>query len=219
MWLKSDDRKWLNSKRPLTLWDERLSSWRWIDPDAKMHMSIPEDLYWGSFRSYKDTEYGTENDLPLCGSNGFPNPSKAAPFASILDHKIFFATNGAKDIDGLFKILFARNGGYWFNPEYRVDADELLDAINTFTGHSFTEYFQKYVYGLNLIPYEPYYHYEKALIAIKEGEIVLAKNYLNAAYEKAVQLGENDLERECKRRQNILNGFFPPSIYQLLLSH
>jgi len=79
-----------------------------------------------------------------------------------------------------------------------VDVDTLLEELNTFSGYDFTDFFNRYVYGLELIPYEPYYHYDKAFLAMQEGNFGQAEDHFTTAYQLAVELGENDLADECE---------------------
>jgi hypothetical protein len=184
------------------LWQERQDAWHWLDPDADMQMTLSDALYWANFKGYKDTVYNTSDDHPLSGTGGYPSIEKAVAFARILDYRIQFETNGQNDLGDFFEYLFTLNGGYVFNSNYLVDADQMLSALSKFTGSDFTAFFNKYVYGVVLLPYEPYRLYELGKQLVDDADFDEALIQLADAYEEALAAGEDGLAEEVNSLMN-----------------
>jgi len=87
-----------------------------------------------------------------------------------------------------------------------VDADTLLAELNAFSNYNFTSFFDRYVYGLELIPYLPYFYYDKAILALEEKNFGQAEYYFTMAHRFALKLGELDLVIECDERLGLLSG-------------
>jgi hypothetical protein len=120
------------------LWEDYEQTWRWLlGPTISTPKNVP-DMVKEDFNSYLGV-FGTPDDLPLSGAEGYPK-FKGVALAAVLDHRLALLTNGEQDLSDFLAYLFQQNGGYWFNPAYLVDADVLLAEINAFSGYDFTQW-------------------------------------------------------------------------------
>lgn len=189
----------LLSMQHVDLWQERIDAWYWNDPIAAIHTNLIEEIYYANFCGYRDNVFGTPDDHPLSGSSGHPSLEKAVSLARILDYRIQFLSDGNQGLSDLFAYLFTLNGGHKPNNNFLVDADVLLSALNHLTRYDFTEFFDRYVFGLALLPYEGYYLFDLGKKAISDSNLSDALNFLFEARGAAISSGENELAMEADK--------------------
>ncbi len=86
---------------------------------------------------------------------GLPGGSqgKGALIVSLIDYEIKNRTNNEKDQDDFERLLFESYSAYYNNGNAkRRDNYCLLQEMNTFTDSDFSEFFNKYIFGTELLP-------------------------------------------------------------------
>jgi len=78
----------------------------------------------------------------------FVRARKMAIVAYMLDREIEEVTNGSKGLNDVISYLNAK----YQDPEHYVPPEELLETIDTVSGHNFSDFFASYVFGVKMLP-------------------------------------------------------------------
>jgi len=71
----------------------------------------------------------------------------------LIDFRIQKYTNGTKSLNDVMKEMYRGYGGY----KERCTTSDFLEVVNTVSGYDFTDFFNKYVYGKEILPLDEYF--------------------------------------------------------------
>jgi sugar lactone lactonase YvrE len=192
--------------------EEQELTQEWLRPNEAEPMTLSDHSY-NEFKYYQENIYGTSADLYLSNPPPGSWPQKSQLLIGVIDYRLSLQSGGSQSISSFMKYLFQKNGGYYFNPDYMVSVNLLLQEINAFSGQDFTDFFNRYVYGKQFIPYEPYYYYDKALAEKNSGNLADAKELFTNAQNMAAAMGEVSLESECSSQLDSIDNIPKISVF------
>lgn len=80
--------------------------------------------------------------------------TKGSVLAAMLDLQVISATEGKKNLDDVLQYLYKK---YYKELDRGMTNDELQAAFEKISGKNFDDFFEKYVFGTESIPYEKYF--------------------------------------------------------------
>lgn len=99
----------------------------------------------------------------------------------LMDIEIMSATNGTACLDDVLRFLYNE---YYVKQKRGITDQELMDAFEKVTGKSFKEFFEKYIYGTERLPYESILAKAGVLIERTDG-MTEPTGYLGATFNQS----------------------------------
>ncbi|MGR6086833.1 MAG: M61 family metallopeptidase [Arcticibacter sp.] len=107
--------------------------------------------------------------------------SKGGIVGMLMDIEIMSATNGASCLDDVLRFLYNE---YYIKQNRGITDQELMDAFEKVAGKSFKDFFDRYIYGTERLPYESILAKAGVLIDRTDGMVEPA-GYLGATFSQS----------------------------------
>ncbi len=118
---------------------------KYFDTPGRFVRSLAESSFDAWIKLYRPDENSINSNVSYYLKGGL--------VGLLLDIEILKKTNGIQKLDDFFRHLYKK---YKENPSYCYDPDQFDKEIESFTGVSVSEFFKKYVYGVDELPFTKY---------------------------------------------------------------
>jgi len=139
----------------------------WKTEDIKRYYSTPgrklSSLAFSSFNAWTKLYKSDENTVNSYVSYYL----KGGLVGFLLNVHIIKNSNGKYSLDNVYRYLWTR---YKLDMSLGYDEDEFAEIIKQITGVDCSEFFQKYVYGTDELPFQSYFKYLGVNYTLKEEE-------------------------------------------------